>query len=305
MSLIELESLMPVLTGPDAPDFRLPPLEVRERFDTMLAGLPIKDGLAFENAVVGGVPGIWAVPAEAEADLVILYLHGGGYVSGSAAGYRGLAGLIAEAAGGRAFVPDYRLAPEHVYPAALDDALAAYMGLLDAGHEAGSITIAGDSAGGGLAAATVLAAKDRGLPLPGAVTLLSPWVDLDGTGTTLETKSEADPLISAEGLTNCAQVYLGDAHAAAPGASPLYGDFTGFPPLLIEVGTREVLLSDATRLAERAAAANVDVTLRTWRGMVHVFPNLWFALSEGPEAIAELGAFARRHTAGITANSFS
>lgn len=296
MSLSELESLMPVLTDPNGPDFRLPPLEVRERFENMLQGLPVKEGLVFEGAVLGGVSGIWAGPAESESDRVVLYLHGGGYVGGSSSGYRGLAGLVAEAAGARAFLPDYRLAPEHLYPAALDDALAAYRGLLEAGHEAGAITVSGDSAGGGLAAAMVLAAKDRGLPLPGAVALISPWTDLAGSGATLSAKSDVDPLISAEGLSNCAGVYLGDADAAQPGASPLYGDLRGFPPLLIEVGTREVLLSDATGLAQRAAEADVDVTLHAWQGMVHVFPNLWFALSEGAEAIAEIGAFARRHT---------
>lgn len=297
MSLSELESLMPVLTAPGGPDFRLPPLEARERFENMLLGLPVKEVLTFAEETVGGVSGVWAAPAEVESNRVVLYLHGGGYVGGSAFGYRGLAGLIAEAAGGRAFLPDYRLAPEHVYPAALDDALAVYQGLLDAGHDAQSITVSGDSAGGGLAAALVLAIKDRGLPLPAAVALISPWTDLAGTGSTLKSKSDADPLISAEGLDNCGRVYLGEADATDPGASPLYGDFAGFPPLLIEVGTSEVLLSDAARLAERAAAADVDVTLHTWQGMVHVFPNLWFALSEGPEAIAEIGAFARRHAA--------
>lgn len=297
MSLSELESLMPVLTAPGSPDFAAPPHEVRETFGAMLAGLPIKEGLSFEEGVVGGIAGVWAGPVSAESERVVLYLHGGGYVAGSAEGYRGLAGLIAEAAGGRAFLPDYRLAPEHRYPAALDDALAAYRGLLDAGHAAASIAVAGDSAGGGLAAATVLAIKRAALPLPGAVALLSPWTDLQGTGASCETKRAADPLISPEGLGSCAAAYLGDADSADPGASPLNGDFAGFPPLLIEVGTREVLLSDATRLAERAAAADVDVTLHAWQGMVHVFPNIWFALSEGPEAIAEIGAFVRRHTA--------
>lgn len=297
MSIEELESLMPVLTAPGSPDFAAPALRVRESFGHMLAASPIRDGLIFEQGTVGGVSGVWAESESVESGRVVLYLHGGGYVAGSAEGYRGLGGLIAAAAGGRTFLPDYRLAPEHLYPAALEDAVSAYRGLLDSGHRPEAVTIAGDSAGGGLAAATVIGVLEAALPAPGALVLISPWADLRGTGTSLATKAAVDPLLSPAGLSNCAEIYLGTTDPTESGASPIFGDFTGFPPLLIEVGTREVLLSDAIRLAERAAEANVEVTLHTWQGMVHVFPSLWFALSEGPAAIAEIGTFIREHTA--------
>lgn len=296
MTQSELEALMPVLTAPEAPDFRAPALEVRAKFAQMLAGLPVPEGIAIEDDQVGGVRGVWTGPEVTDSPRVVLYLHGGGYVAGNARGYGALAGLIAQAAEGRAFLPDYGLAPENPYPAALDDAVAAYRGLLDAGHLPSSVSIAGDSAGGGLAAATLLAIKRVGLPSPGTGVLLSPWTDLAGTGSTLQSKAAVDPLISAAGLANAAECYLAGTDAMDPGVSPLYGNFDGVPPLLIEVGTREVLLMDATRLAQHAAAADVDVTLRAWPGMVHVFSLLWFALSEGRAAIEEIGAFLRRHT---------
>jgi monoterpene epsilon-lactone hydrolase len=195
----------------------------------------------------------------------------------------------------RVLAVNYRLAPEHPFPAAVEDAAAAYRWLLESGVEPARIAMAGDSAGGGLALATAITMRDEGLSLPGAIVCLSPWVDLALTSASMETKAGDDPIVSREMLRGWAKIYLGDHDARTPLASPLYGDLHGFPPLLIQVGSAEVLLNDATRLAERATAAGVETTLEVWPEMIHVWHTFAAILREGREAIARIGDFVHTH----------
>ncbi|WP_349828872.1 alpha/beta hydrolase [Brevibacterium litoralis] len=223
---------------------------------------------------------------------MLLYLHGGGYTLGSPTAYAQLAAGLARSAGTACFSVDYRLAPEAPYPAGIDDAVAAYRGLL-AEHAPESILVGGDSAGGGLTLALLLTLLHEGLPMPAGAVLLSPWTDLTFTGASMRTKAEDDPTLTEEGLRVAAAHYAGDTPPNGPRISPVFADLTGLPPLLIEVGEAEILLSDSTRVAANAAEAAVDVTLHAWPGMIHDWPAFSFALSEGREAIAEVGTWAR------------
>lgn len=287
MSAQELEQLVGLLrNGPV--DFAAPAQEMRPVFEGMLTSLPGDESTVTENREVGGVPGIWM---EGTNGTVLLYLHGGGYVIGSALAYREFATQLARTAGSALFAPDYRLAPENPYPAALDDALAVYRALLDQGYRGENIVVAGDSAGGGLSLALLVAIRDAGLEQPGRGVLFSPWLDLSMSGATLQSKAEADPSLTLEGLTVAAERYLAGKPGDTPGASPLFADLSGLPKLLIETGEAEILLSDSTRLVERAAEAGVDVTLHVWPGMPHVWGLFAAVLSEGRDVIAEAGAF--------------
>ncbi len=241
----------------------------------------------------GGVPADWISVDESEPDRVVLYLHGGGYVMGSRSTHRGLAGRIARAARARVLLPDYRLAPEHPFPAAFEDATASWRWLLSEGHAPECMAIAGDSAGGGLTLATLLAAKAAGDPLPACAVGLSPWTDLEGRGPTAEPGAADDPMLTSEGLRSTGRHYAA-ADLRNPFAAPLHGDPAGLPPLLLQVGTREILLSDSTRFAEKARAAGVDVTLEVEEGLIHVwqfFPDV----PEARDAIQRVGAFIGRH----------
>jgi monoterpene epsilon-lactone hydrolase len=225
---------------------------------------------------------------------VVLYLHGGGYVIGSPRSHRHLAAAIARAAGARALLLDYRRAPEHPFPAAVDDALAAYRWLLEsAGVAPGHVVVAGDSAGGGLTVATLLAARDAGLPQPAAGVCISPWADLTCSLGSYTTKAAVDPVVDTGLVQKMATAYLGAADPRTPLASPLHADLRGLPPLLVQVGGDEVLLDDARELAARAKRAGVDATLEVWDAMVHVWH--WFLpmLDEAPAAIDRIGAFVR------------
>lgn len=287
MSAQELEQLIGLLRGGPV-SFSAPPEEMRPVFEGMLVSLPGDESTITEQREIGGVPGIWM---EAPGERVLLYLHGGGYTIGSALAYREYATSLARAAGAALFAADYRLAPEHPHPAALDDAIAAYRGLLELGHPADRIAVAGDSAGGGLALALLVALRDAGLPLPARAVLFSPWLDLALGGASMTAKAEADPSLDREGLAAAAAHYLGGLPAETPAASPLFAELSGLPPLLVEVGEAEILLSDATRLAERAALAGVDVTLHVWPGMPHVWGLFAGLLGEGRAVIEEAGAF--------------
>jgi acetyl esterase/lipase len=235
------------------------------------------------------VGGLWARPAGARENAAIMYLFGGGYTISSPKSRRKFAGHLARAAGTLALVPDYALAPEHPFPGAIESALAAYRFLLERGFAAGRIVVCGDSSGGGLTAATLLALKRAGLPLPAGAVPISPWADLAFTGRSFEPLASVDLTVTREGLQRMAADYLGDADPRDPLASPVFGDFSGLPPLLVVVGGYEGLLDDAVNLARQAALGGVDVTLRIWAGMQHVFPLYAGFLPEADAAIAMMG----------------
>jgi monoterpene epsilon-lactone hydrolase len=265
----------------------------RERAD--LEALATRFQPAFETqrtaVQAGGVPAEWILPPGARTEPVVLYLHGGGYVSGSIHSHRHLATLIARAARARALIVDYRLAPEHPFPAALEDAQAAYGWLLANDVAPGQIVIAGDSAGGGLALATALVLRDAGQPLPAAIVGLSPWTDLAASGESMRTKARADLILTVALLRWFARMALADTDPRTPLASPLYADLRGLPPLLIQVGSDEILLSDSVVLAERARAAGLDVTLEVWPGMQRIWHFVAPFLPEGRQAVERVGAF--------------
>jgi epsilon-lactone hydrolase len=264
----------------------------RTAFDELMSKTPAADGVTYEAAVVGGVPGWWCRPADAAAGAAILYLHGGAYVVGSAQAYRHFAGQIAARTKAPAFVADYGLAPERPFP-------AAYRGLADAGFP--SIAIAGDSAGGGLALVTATrmtqAARDGGTPSPIAACVMSPWTDLALTGDSLESRAKHDPLLTRGALENARKLYLGQADAKNPRASPLYGEQVGLPPVLLHVGEDEILLDDARRYADLSAKSGSTVELHVWQGMVHVFPANVALLHAAREALDLAGDFLRRNLA--------
>lgn len=244
----------------------------------------------------GGVDADWITAPGARADRVLLYLHGGGYAMGSVRSHWDLIARLSAAAGCRALGLDYRLAPEHPFPAAVEDATTAYRWLLDQGIEPSSIALAGDSSGGGLAMATLVALRDAGNPLPAAAALLSPWVDLEARGESFESRRHVDPMVRRRLILRQAQTYLaGRASVRDPLAAPIHADLAGLPPLLIQVGDRETLLDDSRSLAERARAVGVDVTLEVWDGMIHVFQLFAGELEEGRRAIEGIGAFVRKH----------
>jgi acetyl esterase/lipase len=268
----------------------------RAAFDDLMEKTPAADGIDYQPAALGGVAGWWCRPAGATARSVILYLHGGAYVVGSAKAYLHFAGQISARAGAPVFVAGYALAPERPFPEADEDAEAAYRALADTG--ASQIAIAGDSAGGGLA--LVIASRmtrnacDGGVPRPVATVALSPWTDLALTGESVVTRAGHDPLLTADALRAARQCYLGQRDARDPLASPLYGDLAGLPTTMLHVGEDEILLDDAGRYAERLDAAGSAGELHIWKGMVHVFPANLAMLRAAREAANEIGAFLRR-----------
>lgn len=250
-----------------------------------------------EAVSAGGVPSEWIVPPGAADDRVILYLHGGGYVMGSINTHRAMIARIARAAQSRALALDYRLAPENPFPAAVDDATAAYGWLLAQGYEPGKIVISGDSAGGGLTLATLLALRDSGASLPAAAVPISPWADLEGTGASILTRAASDPMVDQESLLRMAKMYSGERDPKHPLLSPIHADYRGLPPMLIHVGDAEVLLDDSTRVTERARAAGVEVELEAWDDMFHVWHVFAKILPEGQRAIDRIGSYVIAHTA--------
>jgi acetyl esterase/lipase len=274
------------------------PAEVRRRrMDRLLGTVRLPRGTRVAPVAAGGVPAEWIVPPGVETDAVLLYLHGGGYAAGSFVTHRLVAEQVAQAAGVRALLPAYRLAPEHRFPAAVDDAMAVYRWLCrEYGAEPARVAVAGDSAGGGLAVALAVSARDAGLPLPAALVCVSPWTDLAGTGESMRTKAGIDPCFTPEGLRLQAREYLGDADPSHPLASPLYADLSGLPALFVQVGEDELLLDDARRLVQRARAAGVDATLEVWPGLWHIFSSQG-TFPESRQAMQRLGHFLRRHVA--------
>ena len=264
--------------------------EQRANYEAMLGANPIAEDATVEETTIEHVDADWVSVPESRADRAILYLHGGGYVIGSNRAYREYAGRLARAARARVCVLNYRLAPEHPFPAAVDDAAMAYRWLVNQGIDASRIVIAGDSAGGGLALATLLRLREDGDVLPAGAACLSPWVDLEGTGASSAPGAVDDPLVSQDTLTGMREAYAG-SELRNPLASPLYGDFAGLPPLLIQVGTREILLDDAVRTAEKARAAGVRVSYFEGEDLIHVWPVLMPTAPESAAALDQIGEF--------------
>ena len=271
--------------------------EMRAGFEQMAGLFPLDADVKVEPVQARSVKAEWVTAPGADAGRAILYLHGGGYVIGSINTHRSLASRISRASKARVLVIDYRLAPEHPFPAAVDDSVAAYRWMLATGLKPARIGVAGDSAGGGLAVATLVAIKDAKLPLPAAAACLSPWIDLEGLGDSMKTKASVDPMVQKDGLVQMAQAYLAGANPRSPLAAPLYADLAGLPPLLIQVGTAETLLDDSTRLAERARKAGVKVTIEPWENMIHVWQVFAPMLDEGQQAIDKIGDFIRANAA--------
>ncbi|MET8867977.1 alpha/beta hydrolase [Nonomuraea sp. NPDC004580] len=256
-----------------------------------LFDVPAPDGVTVRDTMLGGRPALELTPAGADGDTVVLFLHGGGYVVGSPRTHAALAGELARRARTRIVSLDYRLAPEHRFPAAVDDGLAAYRELLERGTSPSAIALAGDSAGGGLSVATLLAAREAGLPMPAGAVLFSPWADLTLTGASMEGKLGADPVFVRADIEGYRTHYLGAGDPAAPLASPALADLTGLPPLLVQAGSNELLLDDSVRLAAGAGAAGVDVTLRVWGGLPHVFQHHTALVEEAGQALDDAALF--------------
>jgi len=284
----ELRSLLEALKADTWPDDLI---EGRSFYDAW--GTPVAPDIAVSEREVGGVPAYLHTPPDAHLSQIGIWLHGGGYVFGSQRSHGSMVAEGARAAGCPILHPQYRRAPEHPYPAALQDAAAVYAAVLDEGHSPDEVVIIGDSAGGGLALATLLAARDHDLPMPRAVACVSPWTDLACTGETFRTRADDDPMVSTSVALRVAEAYLAGAVPQIPYASPLYGDFRGFPATLIQVGERELLGSDAERVAAKLTAAGAPVTFEVWPGMVHVWHLHHTRLGKGRAGLASLGAFLR------------
>jgi acetyl esterase/lipase len=249
--------------------------------------------IAVEAVDASGVRAEWTAAPDADRSKAILYLHGGGYVMGSLDSHRHLAAEAGRAARARTLALHYRLAPEHPFPAAVEDAVAGYRFVLASGAQPGGITIAGDSAGGGLVVAAMLAIRDAGLAQPACGWAISPWVDMEAIGDSMTSKATTDPTVERAGILDVARAYLNGADPRSPMAAPIHADLTGLAPLLIQVGAAETLLDDAVRLARVAGAADVAVDLQIWPEMVHIWHFYYPELSAGHRAIAAGGAFAR------------
>jgi epsilon-lactone hydrolase len=264
---------------------------LRAGFNEVMARVPVAADVHQRPTTIGGVGAVEVTIQGTDAANVILYFHGGVYVIGSAATSVPLVGDLARRTGAKAFTLDYRLAPEHPYPSAVEDAQAAYEGLLGQGIDPGQIALAGESAGGGLAVATLLALRDAGTPLPSCAFLISPYADLTLSGETILGKQAVDPILTPDGLRLRVPDYVAGADASDPHISPVFGDLSRLPPLLIQVGSHEILLSDALRLAARAATADVPITLEVTPGVPHVFQGFAAVLDEGDAALDRASAF--------------
>jgi monoterpene epsilon-lactone hydrolase len=269
--------------------------ERRERLDAIGSTSPPAGDIRLEPIDANGIAAEWSLAPGSDPSKVLLFFHGGGYCSGSIVSHRGMVTEAGRGARARTLAVGYRLAPEHPFPAAIEDARSAYRFLLDQGIAPSKIVIGGDSAGGGLTLALMTSVRDAREPLPACAWLVSPWVDLQMTGASLAEKAVADPQISKSYLEELASAYLAGADPANPLVSPLNADLAGLPPLLVQVGSAETLLDDAVRTARRAGAADVRVNLEIWPHMIHAW-HLWAAqLEAGRRAIASAGAFIRAH----------
>ena len=271
---------------------------LRRSFERLTDTLAFDGSASFRRVNAGGVPAEWVAADGSSGDRAILYLHGGGYVIGSVRTHRVLMAGLSKASGAQTLGLEYRLAPEHPFPAPVEDAVAAYRWLLREGYESAKIAVAGDSAGGGLTVAAMVQLRYLGLPLPGAAVCFSPWVDLEGLGDSMTGNADTSDMVERDGLLFMAETYLDGADAQAPLAAPLYADLRGLPPTLIQVGGAETLLDDSTRLADKARAAGVAVELDVWEDMIHVWQLFAPLLPEGRDALDKAGEFIRNHTGG-------
>ena len=268
----------------------------RERLDEVGAR-PVGADISLESETHEGLPLEWSLAPGGDPSRVLLFFHGGGYCSGSIQSHRGMVTAAGRAAGVRTLAVGYRLAPEHPFPAALEDAAAAYELLLARRFAPRSIAIGGDSAGGGLTLALLISLRDAGRPLPGCGWLVSPWVDLEMTGASIESKASIDPLLQKSYLEELACAYLAGTDPKNPLASPLHADLSGLPPLFVQVGSAETLLDDAVRIVARAGAADVAAVLEIWPHMIHAWPLWADQLESGRAALASAGAFIRERLA--------
>jgi acetyl esterase/lipase len=267
----------------------------RKTYETLTAKFKIDPAVQHKKVMVNGVPAEWMIPPDAPADRAVLFLHGGAYCLCSVNTHRSLATEIAKAARMRVLSIDYRLAPENPFPAALEDSVNAYHALLYMGTSPGKIAVAGDSAGGGLALALLISLRDAGAPLPAAAVCISPWTDLSLSGESMTANARKDVILDYETLEESARIYLDAADARTPLASPLFADFYDLPPLLIQVGSDEIILSDAVGVAENARAAGVDVTLDVWDSMQHEWQFAAEFIPEGRQAVTRIGEFLQQH----------
>ncbi len=271
--------------------------EQRIVMDGLTAVFPLADSVTVEAAHLGGVAGEWVRAPRTRRDAAVLYLHGGAYVVGSPRSHRHLAGALSELCGLAVFSADYRLAPEHPYPAAVDDAVAAYKALLAEGLAPSRLAIAGDSAGGGLTLAALLALRDGGIALPACGVCFSAWADLTNSSVSWRERARREKIVEKARLDAMAASYAGEHDLKTPGVSPLFADLKGLPPLLLQVGSEEALHDDTMALAARAEAAGVEVSLESWAGMVHVWQLFHPMLSEGRDALQRTAAYMKAHMA--------
>jgi monoterpene epsilon-lactone hydrolase len=296
MTATQLDGLVTLLRSRAVPpDYDV--AQARARFEKTAVFLGGAPDAKVEKVDAGGVPSEWVMAPGCDSGRAILYLHGGGYAIGSLNTHRRLAYDISAASSAKVLLIDYRLAPEHPFPAAVDDAAAAWRWLLQQGFAPNRLAIAGDSAGGGLTIATLVNLRDKKLGLPACAVAISPWVDLEGVGNSMTTRSAQDPMVQKDGLLWMAKMYLNGKDSRTPLAAPLHADLKGLPPTLVQVGTAETLLDDAIRIAEKMHAAGVDARLAIWPNQLHVFPLFAPILSEGRDGCIEIGNFIRSKTA--------
>jgi acetyl esterase/lipase len=267
--------------------------EVRANMELAATSAPLPEDVRYTAVDADGVPAEWARAPGVPGDRALVYLHGGGYVVGSVRSHRLLVAGLARACDMPVLSVDYRLAPEHPFPAAVEDAVAVVRFVRRSGIPPERVVLAGDSAGGGLTVATLLALRDGGETLPATAVCISPWLDLSLSGATMRTKADVDPMLDDTRLRQWARAYLGGANPRTPTASPLFADLRGLPPLLVHVGTAEILLDDAVRFVTRAREAGTRVELDIWDDMIHVWHAFALVLPEGQQAIERIGAYVR------------
>jgi epsilon-lactone hydrolase len=284
-------AMAPLLTGEalsDTPDV------LRARYNPELARNLPPPGVSISDVDMGGIPGAQVTPDNLRPGRAMLYIHGGGYFSGGSAGYHGIAGHFAKLLGARVYIPDYRLAPEYPFPLPLDDVVKAYAWLVDETGGSGKIVLAGDSAGGAMVVSTMVRGRNAGLRLPAGGVAISPWANIEMTGETYVTRDGIDPLCTREILVLMARAARGAARPNDPDISPVFADVRGLPPVLVQVGESEVMLSDAIRLASHLANYRVRTSLEIWPDMFHVWPMFADVLPEGMEALETASAFLER-----------